>query len=186
MLEGRRGKLSNCSKDTWVELHFVIHHQAWYFSYLVNIWIFFWCSSNSRNCYTSFCWSWNRFIIQLLSFFFWTVSVLAKGLCFSCFSWALQSPLPRYVYLFHLTSWWESSISAFHLSCSPQYERCILFPLSFPPPKMRCYLSLTLYWQTGCNLYKGQTWGEVCVHLFIYSEMWEAVLLSEFQCNKLT
>lgn len=92
---------------------------------------FFLYSRNSRNSFTSFCWNWNGFIIELLSFF------LLDCFCshwepFSCFLWILQFPFSRHLYLFHLSSLWQSSIS---LSCF-HYGRCA-FSLFFSAPGER-------------------------------------------------
>lgn len=158
------------------ELHFITHHQEWCFCYLVNIRFFifflFFFSSNSRNSCTSFCWSWNGFIIGLLSFFSWTVSVLTRSLCFCCFSWILQSLFQRHLYLFHLSFWWESCISAFHLSCVPLWKMCcipaphsfrwaVIYHLSHPDRQVATFT-------------KVRTRGEIRAHLLVYREMWEA------------
>lgn len=60
-------------------------------------------------------------------FFSWTACSHWEP--FSCFLWILQFPFSRHLYLFHLSSLWQSSIS---LSCF-HYGRCA-FSLFFSAP----------------------------------------------------
>lgn len=154
-----RGKKRKTFKllRSWVELHFVIHHQKWWFSYLVNIWIFFGAPVTAE--------------IPVLPF----VEVgmgSSYGCCLSSsglFLFSLKvSVSPAFHELYSLcfqdtciffTSLLDGNpLSLPFISPASRYGRTYFIPSLLPPLlKMGCYLSRTLSWQTGCNLYKGQT-----------------------------
>lgn len=169
-----RGKKKKTFKllTSWVELRFVIHHQKWCFNYLVNIWIFFGAPvtveiailpfvevgmGSSYGCCLS---SSGLFLFSLMV----SVSPAFHELYSLCF---------QDMCIFFTSLLDGNPLSLPFISPASHYGRRILFPLFSPPPLRRAVIYHVPYPDRQvATLTKVRPRGEVCVHLFVYGEIW--------------